>query len=72
MGFNMSSGGANISGLTWDTDLIVPAARKITADHIENTTALHGIVLNSAPENAAGVGVGSVLGGLIMTFGGGS
>lgn len=45
MPFPWGSGGApTVSRLTFDTDLVVPAAFKITVDHIGETTGGHGIV----------------------------
>jgi hypothetical protein len=30
----------------WDTDMVVPATRQITVDHITQTTAGHGVFIN--------------------------
>ena len=46
----------------WDTDLVCPAGFRITADHIDETTAAHGTELDA---------VGDTTKGQIMTLVGG-
>lgn len=49
MGFGMTPGGASISTLNWDLDLIVPAAHLIQVDHITEKTAGHGVTMDVKP-----------------------
>jgi len=45
----------------WDTDLVVPAARTITVDHVNETTAGHGVYVGQA---AGASTAWSVIGGV--------
>jgi hypothetical protein len=52
----------NVSGLIWDIDLIVPAANRITVDHVDQTTIGHGVEIDN---------IGDTTSAVIMVLGGG-
>lgn len=56
-----------INAAGWDADLVVPAARRITVDHIGETTGAHNIVLDNT-ETGRQIGTGNSATGAVLAF----